>query len=98
MLLKADVANELKKIGDALRAARPSVLGVQAVADLLSKRQEIEQLKASLITQLKSLVSAIDSGEPPALANISDLLEHVKKAIQELEAGGQGAGVSDNVP
>lgn len=97
MLMKADVARELQLIADALVAANPSVVNTQAVKNLFKVTDEIPELKTRLLGRLNSLLGAIQSGRPAALASVAGLRQHVMKAIQELESPGEGAGVGDKI-
>lgn len=97
MLMNVDVRDELKKIVDAVGAGGASIGQVPEVSALLSTFDEIPALRDKLIAKLQALLNAIDSGQRPELAGISNLPQPVMKAIQQLQAPGGPPGIGDNV-
>lgn len=94
MLMNVDVRDELKKIVDAIGAGGS---GVPEVSQLLSTFDEIPALRDRLIAKLQALLDAIDGGQRPELARITNLAQPVMKAIQQLQAPGGPPGIGDNV-
>jgi len=97
MLMNVDVRDELKKIVDAIGASGTSTSGVPEVSQLFSTFDEIPALRDKLIAKLQALLNAIDGGQRPQLAGITNLAQHVMKAIQQLQAPGGPPGIGDKL-
>lgn len=97
MLMNVDVRDELKKIVDAIGAGGTSTGRVPEVSQLFSTFDEIPALRDKLIAKLQALLNAIDGGQRPELAGISNLAQLVMKAIQQLQAPGGPPGIGDKL-
>jgi hypothetical protein len=97
MLMNVDVRDELKKIVDAIGAGGTSAARVPEVSELFRTFDEIPALRDKLIAKLQALLNAIDGGQRPELAGISNLPQPVMKALQELQAPGGPPGIGDNL-